>query len=40
MSELLNKLKSEGNFIDAYLVAKNILSKNIGDVEAFNNFII
>ena len=39
MSEYVNKLKSEGNFIDAYLVAKNILSRNIGDVSAFNDFI-
>lgn len=39
MSELIYKLKSEGNFIDAYLVAKNLLSRNIGDVSAFNNFI-
>lgn len=39
MSDLIKKLKSEGNFIDAYLVAKNILSRNIGDVTAFNDFI-
>lgn len=39
MTDLISKLKSEGNFIDAYLVAKNALSRNIGNVAAFNEFI-
>ena len=39
MTDLITKLKSEGNFIDAYLVAKNALSRNIGNVTAFNEFI-
>lgn len=39
MDDLIIKLKSDGNFTDAYLVAKNILSRNIGDVSAFKNFI-
>ena len=39
MDDLVTKLKADGNFIDAYLVAKNVLSRNIGDVSAFKNFI-
>ncbi len=39
MTDLIAKLKSEGNFIDAYLVAKNTLSRNIGNIAAFNEFI-
>lgn len=39
MTDLITKLKSEGNFIDAYLVAKNVLSRNIGNIAAFNEFI-
>lgn len=39
MDDLLTKLRSNGNFTDAYLVAKNILSRNISDTTAFKNFI-
>ena len=39
MDDLLTKLRSNGNFTDAYLVAKNILSRNISDAPAFKNFI-
>ena len=39
MDDLLTKLKADGNFIDAYLVAKNILSRNISDTTAFKNYI-
>lgn len=39
MTELVNKLKAEGNFVDAYLVAKNNLSRNIGDYSMFQQFI-
>ena len=39
MDDLVTKLKADGNFIDAYLVAKNILSRNISDTTAFKNYI-
>lgn len=39
MNELVQKLKSEGNFIDAYLVAKNNLSRNIANLTCFREFI-
>ena len=39
MTELVSKLKAEGNFVDAYLVAKNNLSRNIGDYDMFQQFI-
>lgn len=39
MSELVKKLQEEGRFIDAYIVAKNALSKDIGNADLFQNFI-
>lgn len=30
MNEFVQKLKNSGNFVDAYLVAKNLLSKGMG----------
>lgn len=39
MNELVQKLKAEGNFIDAYLVAKNNLSRNIANLTYFRDFI-
>lgn len=39
MNELVQKLKAEGNFIDAYLVAKNNLSRNIANLTCFRDFI-
>ena len=39
MTGLVGKLKAEGNFVDAYLVAKNNLSRNIGDYDLFQQFI-
>ena len=39
MTELVSKLKTDGNFVDAYLVAKNNLSRNIGDYSMFKQFI-
>lgn len=39
MTELITKLQDEGNFLDAYLVAKNALSRNNGSIDAFNQFI-
>lgn len=39
MTDLISKMKSENRFMDAYIVAKNILSRNIGNVCAFNEFI-
>lgn len=39
MSELVKKLQKEGRFVDAYIVAKNALSKDIGNAELFQNFI-
>lgn len=39
MTELVSKLKAEGNFVDAYLVAKNNLSRNIGNYSMFQQFI-
>ena len=39
MSELVKKLQEEGRFVDAYIVAKNALSKDIGNAELFQHFI-
>lgn len=39
MSELVKKLQEEGRFTDAYIVAKNALSKDIGNADLFQNFI-
>lgn len=39
MTELFYKLKAEGNFLDAYIVAKNNLSRNIDNVDCFSEFI-
>lgn len=39
MTELVEKLKSDGNFIDAYIVAKNELSHNPDNPDFFRDFI-
>jgi len=39
MNELIKKLRDEGNFTDAYLVAKNDLSRNIDNLNCFRTFI-
>lgn len=39
MNEFVQKLKSEGNFVDAYLVAKNNLSRHIENLDYFREFI-
>ena len=39
MTELVEKLKSDGNFIDAYIVAKNELSRNPDNPDFFRDFI-
>lgn len=39
MNEFVQKLKNEGNFIDAYLVAKNLLSRDIGNKALFIQYI-
>ena len=39
MDEYVQRLKDEGNFVDAYLVAKNILSKDMGNVALFHDYI-
>ena len=39
MNDLIKKLKDEGNFTDAYLVAKNDLSRNIDNLNCFRTFI-
>lgn len=39
MSELVKKLQEEGRFVDAYIVTKNALSKDIGNAELFQDFI-
>lgn len=39
MDGYVQKLKDEGNFIDAYLVAKNILSKDVGNPVLFQDYI-
>lgn len=38
-SELYEELKSGSNFLDAYFVIKNLLSKNSGDKDIFAEFI-
>ena len=39
MNDLIQELKSKGRFIDAYVVAKNNLSRNMSDVTCFQDFI-
>lgn len=39
MSELVKRLQEEGRFVDAYIVAKNALSKDIGNAQLFQEFI-
>ena len=39
MNDLYIRLKENNNFGDAYLVIKNLLSKDLGNKELFREFI-
>lgn len=39
MSKFVEKLKNDGSFADAYLVAKNLLSKDISNIQLFQEYI-